>query len=139
MSGDFALTHAPEKCQFDRLLLSGRQAFDYVTDQFSGVREFNFLFRRVMDPRIGLLFGLLLQTFTRACVSLLLAQPIDGSASGEGDHPAQWFPFLSGEILRLIPQLHENFLKEVVRLSFVMDDAKDEGFDDPVITIVKLG
>ena len=101
-------------------------------------REVNFLFRRVVNPGVGLLLGLVLQAFARSLVGLLFAQAVDRAPPGQGHHPAQRFALLRGEIFRLVPELHEDFLQQVVGLGLVMHDAQDERLDDPVVAVVKL-
>jgi hypothetical protein len=47
-------------------------------------------------------------------------------------------PFLRGEIFRLVPDLHEDLLEQIVGFRLVMDNPEDERFDDAVIAIVEL-
>jgi hypothetical protein len=91
-----------------------------------------------MHPRVRLLFGFILQTLFRARVSLLLAQTIDRAPAGQRHHPAERFSLLGRKIFRLVPDLHKNFLQEIVGLSFVVNHAKNKRFQNAIVSIVKL-
>ena len=78
-----------------------------------------------MHPCFGLLFSFVLQAFLCARISLLLAQAIDGPSPCECHHPAERFALLLGEILGLVPDLHENLLQEIVGLSLIMNHSQN--------------
>src|SRR5262249_15922179 len=122
---DFALAHASEKSEVDCLLLSGWQAAYDLANQHARVAQHYLILGGIVHPCVGLLFGFILQAFLRACVSLLLAQPIDCASSRECDYPAERFAFLRGEVFRLVPDLHKNLLQEIVGLSLIMNHSQD--------------
>src|SRR5437762_12449252 len=92
-----------------------------------------------MYPGVGLLFGFALQTLFRASVSLFLAQTVNRPATRQRYHPPERFSFLRGEISRLVPDLHKNFLQKVIGFSLVMNHAQDQRFQNPIVSIVRLG
>src|SRR5207248_10599950 len=53
-------------------------------------------------------------------------------------HPAQRLALLSGKMFGLIPNLHENFLQEIIGFGFVVNHPEDERLQDAVVPIVKL-
>src|SRR6266478_1791222 len=135
---DFARAHAFKKCEIDCLLLGRWQALYYLADEGARVAQQDFFFGGVMYPGIGLPFCLVLQAFLGARISLLLAQAIDRPAPGQRDHPTERFALLRRKIFRLIPNLHENLLQEIVGLSFVMNHPQDKRLQNTVVSIVKL-
>ena len=130
------MTQAFEKCQLDGQLLGRREDRNYSTDEDTRIADSDFLLCSVMDPGVRLLLGLLLKSFFGASISLFFTQSVDRASPSQRYHPAKWLTFLSGEIFGLIPNLHENLLQQVVCLSLVVDNAKNQGFDDPVVAIV---
>src|SRR5206468_12929340 len=95
-------------------------------------------FGGIVHPCVGLLFRFVLQAFLCARIRLLLAQAIDGPPPCECYHPAEWFALLLGEILGLVPDLHENLLQEIVGLSLIVNDSQDQRLENAVIAVVEL-
>ena len=93
--------------------------------------------RRIVYPGLGLLLGLVLEAFLGAGVSLFLAQAVDGTTAGQRDDPAQGLALLRGVVRGLVPDLHVDFLEQVVRLGVVVDDAHDQGFQDAAVAVVQ--
>ena len=85
----------------------------------------------------GLLFGLGLEPLFGAGIGLPFPQAIDRAPSGQGYHPAEWFPFLRGEIFRLVPDLHKDFLQEIVRFCFIMNHPQDECLQDAIVAVIQ--
>ena len=85
-----------------------------------------------------MLLRLRLETLFGTGISLFFSQRVNRPPAGQRHHPPQRLTFLSGKILRLVPNFHEHFLKKVVRLGLVVNDPQNQRSHDPVIAIIKL-
>src|SRR5438105_15625357 len=114
MRSDFALAHTLKKCKFDDLLLGFGQGTDYFGHKNPAISGMNVPFGHILHPGKRLLLRLGLEAFCRPSVSLLFSESINRSPTGQGHHPPERFSLLSRKILRLVPDLHEDFLKKIV-------------------------
>src|SRR5271166_1362655 len=137
--GDFALAHAVEEGEIDGLALQDGESLDAFEEELAEIVLQDVVFDAVVDPGVGLMLGLLLEELCDAVVGLALAEAVNGAAAGEGDDPAEGLAFLLRVIFCLAPDLHEDLLEEIVGLCLVVDDADDEGLEDPAVAVVEGG